>query len=140
MREARHSTSRAKRFAPLAATVALFAAALLAVPSPAPACQNWTDYFTYYDDANHDNQVGWCEFDCYCVTYCDGTRTQYWTHQSWSGCLSAGGPQPTSSAGAGKWGKAELSPGRPQPEWAKPIASCAPMSRLSAGRADLIAR
>lgn len=133
MRKTQHSASRAQRLVPLAATIAIFAAALLAAPSPAPACQNWTDYFTYYDDANHDNQVGWCEFDCYCQTYCDGTRTQYWTHQSWSGCLSAGGPQPTSAAGAAGRGGAAIFQAPPQPEWTKPLASCSTSSRLSAG-------
>ena len=65
----------------------LIAAAAVGTPKPAQACQNWTDYFTYFSDASKTTQVGWCEFDCYCVTYCDGTRTQYWNHSSWAGCL-----------------------------------------------------
>lgn len=67
---------------------ALFVAAVIAAPHPAQAaCHMWTDYFTYFSDASHTEQVGWCEFDCYCVTYCEGIRTSYYNHQTWPGCL-----------------------------------------------------
>jgi hypothetical protein len=87
MRKTLRSTPGTGRIGLFAVTAVLAVAALLAAPSSAPACQNWTDYFTYYSDATHSEQVGWCEFDCYCQTYCDGTRTQYWDHSSWPGCL-----------------------------------------------------
>ena len=87
MRKTLRSNPRARQIGLLAVTAVLFVGAMFAAPTSAPACQNWTDYFTYYSDASHSTQVGWCEFDCYCVTYCDGTRTQYWNHQQWSGCL-----------------------------------------------------
>jgi hypothetical protein len=81
------SNSMARKLGLLVVAAALFGAAMLGNPRPAYACQMWTDYFTYFSDATKTTQVGWCEFDCYCVTYCDGTRTQYWNHQQWSGCL-----------------------------------------------------
>jgi hypothetical protein len=71
----------------LTVAAGLFVAAAIGVPRPAHACQMWTDYFTYFSDASKTTQVGWCEFDCYCVTYCEGTRTQYYNHSSWAGCL-----------------------------------------------------
>ena len=69
------------------AAIVLFAAATIATPHTAQACHNWTDYFTYYSDATKTVEVGWCEFDCYCVTYCDGQQTQYYRVQTWPGCL-----------------------------------------------------
>jgi hypothetical protein len=87
MQKLLHSTPAAKKLGLLAIGV-LFCLSVLAVPQPARAfCQAWTDYYTYYSDASHTQQVGWCEFDCYCVTYCDGERTSYYDHSSWSGCL-----------------------------------------------------
>jgi hypothetical protein len=81
MRNALHRNPKARKLVLLAGAAVLFVAAM-GVPHSAQACQDWTD-----SDATHTTQVGWCEFDCYCQTYCDGERTQYWTHQSWSGCL-----------------------------------------------------
>ena len=78
---------------PLARKVGLLAVAVLALvalmsaPRPVQACNMWTEYYTYYSDATKTTEVGWCEFDCYCVSYCEGDRTQYWNHQIWPGCL-----------------------------------------------------
>jgi hypothetical protein len=80
-----HSTTR--RLGLLAAAVALFVVAMMTAPPSAHACQNWTDYYTYYSDASKTQQVGWCEYDCYCVSYCDGEKTPYYIHSSWPGCL-----------------------------------------------------
>lgn len=66
----------------------LFVASLATAPVSAQAsCHMWTDYFTYYSDASKTVEVGWCEFDCYCVTYCDGERTSYYRLTTWPGCL-----------------------------------------------------
>lgn len=69
------------------AAIALFTAATFITPHTAQACHNWTEYFTYFSDASKTTQVGWCEFDCYCVTYCEGERTSYYYHSVWPGCL-----------------------------------------------------
>jgi hypothetical protein len=71
----------------LLAAAVLFVAAMIGVPRTAQACHNWTEYYTYYSDASKTQQVGWCEFDCYCVTYCEGQQTPYYIHSIWSGCL-----------------------------------------------------
>jgi hypothetical protein len=72
----------------LLAASLLFAAAVTGASHPVQAaCHNWTEYYTYYSDSTHATQVGWCEFDCYCVTYCEGTRTSYYNHSIWNGCL-----------------------------------------------------
>jgi hypothetical protein len=86
MRKFLDSTTTARKLGLLAAAV-LFVAAVIGAPRPAQACHNWTDYFTYYSDATKTQQVGWCEFDCYCVTYCEGQQTPYYRVQSWPGCL-----------------------------------------------------
>jgi hypothetical protein len=85
MRNHLHSTSPLRKLGLLAAALCVTAA--LGAPQTAQACQMWTDYFTYYSDASKTEQVGWCEYDCYCVTYCEGQRTPYYNHQSWPGCL-----------------------------------------------------
>ena len=69
------------------AALALFAAATFIAPHPAQACHNWTDYFDYFSDATMTVPVGWCEFDCDCVTECEGEQTPYYYHSAWSGCL-----------------------------------------------------
>jgi hypothetical protein len=71
----------------LLAAALLFVAAVIVAPHTAQACHNWTEYYTYYSDASKTQEVGWCEFDCYCVTYCEGQQTPYYYHQIWPGCL-----------------------------------------------------
>ena len=61
--------------------------AQLAAPPSAQACHTFTEYYTYYSDASKTQEVGWCEYDCYCISYCDGQKTQYWNHAIWWGCL-----------------------------------------------------
>jgi hypothetical protein len=86
MRKFLHSTPPARKLGLLAAAV-LFVAAVIGAPHTAQACHNWTEYYTYYSDASKTQQVGWCEFDCYCVTYCEGQQTPYYNHSIWPGCL-----------------------------------------------------
>ncbi len=72
----------------LVAAVALLAAAGTIAPRTAQAaCHDWTEYYTYYTDATKTTEAGWCEYDCYCVSYCDGTKTPYYNHTVWNGCL-----------------------------------------------------
>jgi hypothetical protein len=63
-------------------------AAALFGPAPvAQTCHNWTEYVTYYSTSAKTQEVGWCEFACYCQTYCDGQQTPYYNRQIWPGCL-----------------------------------------------------
>ena len=72
----------------LPAAAVLVAAAMAGAPHPAQgACHNWTEYYTYYSDASHTTEVGWCEYDCYCISYCEGQKTAYYNHSIWPGCL-----------------------------------------------------
>lgn len=72
----------------LLAAAVLFVAAMVGAPPIAQAaCHNWTEYYTYYSDASKTQEVGWCEFACYCVTYCEGEQTPYYNHWVWPGCL-----------------------------------------------------
>jgi hypothetical protein len=57
-------------------------------PAPvAQTCNNWTEYVTYYSDSTKTQEVGWCEFACYCQTYCEGQQTPYFRRYVWPGCL-----------------------------------------------------
>jgi hypothetical protein len=86
MRTFLHRTPLSRKLGLLAVAV-LFVVAVVSAPTPAQACHNWTEYFTYYSDATKTVEVGWCEFDCYCVTYCEGQKTSFYNHQLWPGCL-----------------------------------------------------
>jgi len=87
MRKFLPSTPAARKLGLLAIGVFFFVS-VIGTPQPARAfCQAWTDYYTYYSDATHTVSVGWCEFDCYCESYCDGERTSFYDHTAWSGCL-----------------------------------------------------
>jgi hypothetical protein len=72
----------------LLAAAALVTAAGASAPHPAQAaCHNWTEYYTYYSDASKTTEVGWCQYECYCITYCEGQKTVYYNHWLWPGCL-----------------------------------------------------
>jgi hypothetical protein len=76
-----------KKLGFLAAALALSAATFASPHTAQAACHMWTDYFTYYSDASKTVQVGWCEYDCYCISYCEGQKTPYYRLTTWPGCL-----------------------------------------------------
>ena len=71
----------------LLAVAVLALVALMSAPRPVQACNMWTEWYTYYYDAEKTEPAGWCEFDCYCVSYCEGDRTPYFWHAIQGGCL-----------------------------------------------------
>jgi hypothetical protein len=82
-----HSMPMAKKLGLLAAAALFVAAAIGVPPSAQAACHNWTEYVIYYSDASKTQEVGWCEFACFCQTSCDGQQTPYTRRYITPGCL-----------------------------------------------------
>jgi hypothetical protein len=72
----------------LVLALGLVMTALFPGPAPVQACQNFTDFWTYFSDASHTKVVGRCEQDCFCAPrICSGTQTAYFIVTTTRGCL-----------------------------------------------------
>jgi hypothetical protein len=82
------TSNRSWKGAMLVLALGLVMTALLPGPAPVQACQNFTDFWTYFSDASQTKVVGHCEQDCFCVPrFCSGRQTPYYIVTTTSGCL-----------------------------------------------------
>lgn len=86
MRTSLHRTPLTRRLGLLAVAL-LTVAALASAPRPVQACNEWTEWYFYFYDAEKTQPAGSCEFDCYCYSYCEGCQTPYFNHTIQGGCL-----------------------------------------------------
>ncbi len=85
---ARKTSNRSWKAAMLVLALGLVMTALFPGPAPVQACQNFSDFWTYFSDASHTTVVGHCEQDCFCAPrFCTRQKTAYYILTTVPGCL-----------------------------------------------------